>query len=331
MEFDKFKELLKKYRLGTASREEIDLVNRWYGQFGDDFPEFERSEERKLRNHIYNEIQTQIRANPIDENSPLTPKNDPIRKKLRPYMRVAAVTIGSLLVLGFLWKLSERENQKSTADSPVVVETKVGQVKRVVLPDSSVLWLNHRSKLTISKHFNSQSIRQVNLLAGEVHFKVKSNPQKPFVVSSSHMKTQVLGTSFTIKSYKELPYERVVVASGRVQVSSLDGQSSQTLRPGEQLEINKETGKVSLDRVELSSSSSWMKGTTYLDQVSFDELAFELKNKYMLELVADNASVREQNYTLTIDQSLTVDELLEVICLIHNNQMRKEGGRVIIY
>ncbi|NQD69815.1 hypothetical protein HP439_03645 [Sphingobacterium shayense] len=331
MEFDKFKELLKKYRLGTASREEIDLVNRWYDEFGDDFPEFEKSEEKKLRNDIYNEIQTRIHADHIDENLLLIPKKDPIRKRLSPYMRVAAVTIGSLLVLGFLWKLRERENQKSTADPLVVVETKVGQVKRILLPDSSVLWLNHGSKLTISKQFNSLSTRQVNLLCGEVHFKVKSNPQKPFVVSSSHMKTRVLGTSFTIKSYEELPYERIVVTSGRVQVSSVNGRNSQTLTPGEQLKINKETGKVILDRVDPSSSSSWMDGTTHLDQVSFGELALELKNKYMLELVAGDAEVTEQKYTLTIDRTMQADELLEVICLMHNNQMRKEGDRLIIY
>ncbi len=331
MEFQKFKELLQKYREGTASREEIDLVNRWYEEFGNDFPELKSAEEKNLRNDIYQGIQKQIQDKHADEGLSLGTLKLPLSGRLKPYMLIAAVTIGSLIALGSLWTLREKSDRQSAGSTLVAIETQAGQVKKIVLPDSSELWLNHGSKLTISKQFNSQPIRQVNLLAGEVHFKVKPNPKKPFVVSSSHMKTQVLGTSFTIKSYKELPYERIVVASGRVQVSGLNGQNSKTLTPGEQLEIHKETGKMSVDRVEPSSSSSWMEGTIYLDQVSFDELALTLKNKFLIELEAGDASVSEQNYTLTIDQSLAIDELLEVICLMHNNQIRKEGDRVIIY
>ncbi|MGO3805999.1 MAG: FecR family protein [Sphingobacterium sp.] len=331
MEFQKFKELLKKYRAGTANREEIDLVNRWYDQFGNDFPELERDEEKKLRNHIYNGIQTQLHENQVDENLPLVVAERAVNKRLRTYMLIAAVAIGSLLALGSLWMLRDSPVHLPAESTLMVVETQAGQIKKIILPDSSALWLNHGSKLSISKQFDSQPIRQVNLLYGEVHFKVKSNPEKPFVVSSSHMKTQVLGTSFTIKSYRELPFERIVVASGRVQVSGLKGQNMQTLTPGEQLEINKETGKASLNQVEPSSISSWTEGTSYLNQVSFGELALELKNKFGIDLLAGDAAISEQKYTLTIDQNLVVDELLEVICLMHNNQIRKEDDRVIIY
>jgi ferric-dicitrate binding protein FerR (iron transport regulator) len=47
---------------------------------------------------------------------------------------------------------------------------------------------------------------------------VKRNPQKPFIIYTKKLITQVLGTSFTIKANPDIEEERVIVKTGKVSV-----------------------------------------------------------------------------------------------------------------
>jgi ferric-dicitrate binding protein FerR (iron transport regulator) len=63
-----------------------------------------------------------------------------------------------------------------------------------------VVQLNPNSTISYPEHFG-QKTRTV-YLKGEAFFNIKRNPAKPFVVHTGDLVTEVLGTSFTIKSYE---------------------------------------------------------------------------------------------------------------------------------
>lgn len=105
------------------------------------------------------------------------------------------------------------------ASQPIVwqqLATAAGEQQRIVLPDSSVVYLNGSSTLTYPQTFSGE--QRVVRLAGEAFFDVSSNPQQPFFVVGKDFTTKVLGTAFNVDTDLE---PGIAVAEGKVQVVSI--------------------------------------------------------------------------------------------------------------
>lgn len=105
--------------------------------------------------------------------------------------------------------------QRNAAE-PVVwlqVATAAGEQQRLVLPDSSVVYLNGNSTLSYPQAFNNA--QRMVYLAGEAFFDVSRNPQQPFFVVGKDFTTKVLGTAFNVDT--DLA-PGIAVAEGKVQV-----------------------------------------------------------------------------------------------------------------
>ncbi|GAB3909885.1 FecR family protein [Larkinella knui] len=89
---------------------------------------------------------------------------------------------------------------------------------QVTLPDGSTVRLQPNSRIQHVAGFG-QKVRAV-LLTGEAFFDVVPNPKVPFLVYARDVVTRVVGTSFTIRAYDELPQVTVAVRTGRVTVYS---------------------------------------------------------------------------------------------------------------
>ena len=90
--------------------------------------------------------------------------------------------------------------------------------QKVLLKDGSLVILKPKSSIIYSKDFNIKK-REVFLI-GQAFFKVKRNVTKPFVVHSGDLNTEVLGTSFWVKSNARNNQIEVSVTSGKVSVYS---------------------------------------------------------------------------------------------------------------
>lgn len=86
----------------------------------------------------------------------------------------------------------------------------------IIMSDGSEIVLQKNTRIKYPKVFE-KSKREVYLV-GEAFFKVKRNPQKPFIIYTKKLITQVLGTSFTIKANPDTEEERVIVKTGKVSV-----------------------------------------------------------------------------------------------------------------
>ena len=110
---------------------------------------------------------------------------------------VAAVVV--FLVAGLLWfnkagktSIQAEEKHFSEVSSPMRSRTKL------VLPDSSVVWLNAGSKLTYNENFGTTNLNTT--LAGEAYFDVKKS-SIPFIIHANNVHIKVLGTAFNVKAY----------------------------------------------------------------------------------------------------------------------------------
>lgn len=93
-------------------------------------------------------------------------------------------------------------------------EVASGFIKRMDLPDGSVIRMNSNSHVEVTY---SETERAVTLVRGEAHFEVAKNPQRPFVVSARGAAVRAVGTAFNV-ALKHDSVE-VLVTSGKVSVA----------------------------------------------------------------------------------------------------------------
>ena len=89
--------------------------------------------------------------------------------------------------------------------------TAIGEQRKVILSDSSVVQLNTNSVVVVSY---TASERGIHLQQGEAYFTVSHNPQKPFLVRAGNGIVRAVGTAFSVRLYEHSV--DVIVTEGRV-------------------------------------------------------------------------------------------------------------------
>ena len=127
-----------------------------------------------------------------------------VRRKRRPVLWATAASV-LLAVVAALWVSNLSEIDTYT--------TGLGEQRRLVLEDGSVIDMNTQSTLRVAY---TESTRDIRLDQGEALFTVAKDPDRPFVVSSEHATVRAIGTQFNVQ--KRNGEVRVTVIEGRVAV-----------------------------------------------------------------------------------------------------------------
>ncbi|WP_192579339.1 FecR family protein [Dyadobacter aurulentus] len=147
------------------------------------------------------------------------PRSKPVVRS-RPLL-FALVAASILLVMFAGWFLSEKRSVPSQSS----IEVKAGFVitrssdfesKNILLKDGSKIVLAPGSELRYPQVFDA-AIRQVHL-NGEAFFEIARDTKRPFKVIAPDLVTEVLGTSFMVRSFKSSPEALVSVKTGKVSV-----------------------------------------------------------------------------------------------------------------
>lgn len=183
-----------------------------------------------------------------------------------------------------------------------VVRTTAAVQQTVWLPDSSMVLLNSRSKLSSNYQFVGGK-RQLEL-EGEAYFRVKKG--KPFQVKFPGGKLQVLGTEFNVIAYAP-GNVRVDCVSGKVQVE-ID-QKLITLEKGQGFHlVGKELkGPLPIDQTEVVNR---LKGIYVWHEEPLDEIFAYLGNRFGYSVTL-TPSIQRRNFSGTfklnnLQQSLEV-------------------------
>ena len=179
---------------------------------------------------------------------------------------------------------------------PSIYETKLGEIRRLPLPDGSVMTMNSGSELAVTMAPRS---REIELAQGEAWFEVAKDAKRPFVVAAGDVRVRAVGTAFSVRR-RETGVE-VLVTEGVVETWStapaggpdlhlrLEAGDRATLSA--HAVIDYEAGiPTSLDR-----SLAWRGGMIDLDGRSLYEAANEF-NRYNARqiVIADPRVAREQ-------------------------------------
>jgi len=185
------------------------------------------------------------------------------------------------------------------------VVAKQGKRLKVVLPDSSVAYLNAGSSLSYSSDMGDDGVRTIQL-AGEGYFEVKHDESRPFIVESGTLKTRVLGTRFVVSDYPgEMP--SVVVRSGKVGVQGPGGVALTILEKDERVFFN--NGLATVDTVDAQDFYSWKDGKIVFDHANLKQVINILNRRFAvhIELTAeyyDNCTITGSYYDNRIEDVL---------------------------
>jgi len=103
----------------------------------------------------------------------------------------------------------------------LTASTEIGELRKLTLPDGSVVQLNTDSTLTVQ--FTAAE-RRVGLTRGEAHFQVMKNPARPFIVSAGAVAVRAVGTAFDVRLRPQAI--EVLVTEGKVRVDDTVGGKS---------------------------------------------------------------------------------------------------------
>ncbi|MEG1402240.1 FecR domain-containing protein [Bacteroides sp.] len=205
---------------------------------------------------------------------------------------------------------------KSTDSNIVMVEklTPYGNFDRIVLPDGSIVQTNSGTVLFYPKTFHGDT-RTVYLM-GEANFKVKTNPDQPFIVKSATVSVVALGTEFNVSAY---PRDGQVVAtliSGKIKVDCGDPGKSYTLLPGQQMIYDKRTTEPRFKQANLSDVTAWQRGSLVFRGSTVEEMLTILERRYDIKFQFDMRYFNEDKYNFEFPGGSNLKEVLDIMKVV---------------
>jgi len=308
---DQQERLFKEYREGALSERErdkllslfhhddleFDLKNELYDQL----IKMENDSSPEISVPDFNIIWKKIEGRKISKKVNLS-------RRISVWSYAAAILIIGLLIGNIL--LQTRNENQSEFYSAVAPN---GSVSEVVLPDSTLIFLNSGSKVNYSCSMN-QKVREV-YLTGEAWFKVKKSKEVPFLVHTSYYTVRVMGTEFNVKAYDDDQNVVTTLEKGEILVQSSGNvklSKDVKLKPGEQLTYNKVEKSLKVHQVKTQIFSSWKDNKLIFVNTTLRELAVLLERKYGVDIQINNDQIAEYHYDGTIKNE-TILEVLDIL------------------
>lgn len=328
--------MLLAYLKGNLSESENKEVDLWVSKSADNYKKLEQIYYTTFvgdRLHAYesvdveaalNKFHTKIKPQEIHTMDP-----HPFSTKLYRIKKygglAAAFFTGIILSVGILLGILA---QPSTYQ----VSTFEGQRAHVVLPDGSYVWLNSSTKLAYQSGILSKE-RKVDV-NGEAYFEVTKNKNKPFVVNSKGVRTQVLGTKFNVRARNQESKVVTTLFEGAIQMYTHSSDKlGQRLKPGETLEIDVTTHQSNLFTYNTPKDVLlWINGDLKFNNNTLGEMAEKFEKVYNVRFHFENEEVRQERFTCKFKTDFSLKEILSTLSLTqHFSYDITDDGRVLVF
>lgn len=234
----------------------------------------------------------------------------------------AAATVAGLLV-GLLWWIN-----KPVPDT--IYRTAFGQLRQITLPDGSQLTLNANSEVRLPSDWSERPIREV-WLKGEGFFHVvkrKGLSQPRFIVHTSEVAVEVLGTAFNVRSRHQQADVLLQTGSVRLQLAKADTLRSLLMRPGDGIHYHEKTGQLSRRSVRVDRMAAWTRRVLLLDEMTLSELGQVIEDTYGRRVIIRSPTLAQRVLSGSVPTN-NERALLEGIALTLNVPVHIEKGTVV--
>ncbi|MBP8760287.1 MAG: FecR family protein [Parabacteroides sp.] len=223
------------------------------------------------------------------------------------YLRLAGMValLFILVTIGLSYYLGAEFNRETPK---ALTYLSMSGKSKVILPDSSEVWLNNGTTLTYYSAFEKS--REVKL-TGEAFFSVTKDPDKPFIVYTSDVCTKVYGTKFNINAYPENKDVKIALLEGSVSVFKNNCKEEKYMIPGQVASYCKSSHELTFLKDDVNFESFWANSSITFEAKPLEYIVRYLEKWYHVDILLDPTLSSSQAYTFTIKE-----EPLEVILRI---------------
>jgi len=271
-------------------------------------------------------------------------------QKLRSMMRYAAVFVMAL-ALSWFWRFRDElpaeeksATEPATATGSNEISVTYGSKTRIILPDSSIVYLNSGSQLSYPSVFSDD--RHVTL-TGEGYFVVRSDSLHPFMVHTHDVSVKALGTEFNVKAYPEEQRVETTLVKGVVEILKKDQTNPITeLKPGEkatfvksapveqpqqQIAIPEKGYPQMVVGVEKKPdvSTGWVKNQLVFDAEPFEEIAVKLERWFNVEIDIRNQTLKKARLSGRYDTE-NIEQVMHSLQIATSFTYKTEKNKIII-
>jgi transmembrane sensor len=324
-----FDKLLEKYLQGACTPEEELLLDEWANrQMNSETKALSEEETAIVKKRLWKRIK--------HNNLPDTPLS--IQWFSWTKLGIAASFL-FLLSWGFMWYNNTYSIKKSSYPSNkltgIEMTNTTAKAQIITLNDGSTVTLQPQSMLTFPEKFGDHN--RVVYLKGEGYFQIKRDTTKPFYVYADNLVTEVLGTSFVIKSNEKDKISEVIVTSGKVKVynaHAIEGGNKIIkpiiLTPNQKVVFEKTTQQITPQMVEKprALNPSKMRESFLFQETPLLIVLNKIEEVYGLKIIV-NPNLKDCVFTGDLND-LELYEQLDWICKSINTKYEKVETTIVI-
>ena len=301
--------LIGKYLTGKESAVEADQLHTWLKESAENQKLFNALKEEKNIATSIEEFETHNKELAWEKY-----KNRVATLSFRKIMlrwQIAAAFFFLIGCSGILAYLNESRISGDNNENYTTVTTANGQSSKIILPDSSVVWINSGTSLSYNTNFATKK-RDIRLV-GQAFFQIAHNEREPLTVTCNKLKVKVLGTKFDVSAYPNDNMITVVLESGKVKLLHANDKSfAYTLKPGERAEFNTEQDQLSISDVSSNKYTSWKDGFLIFKNDQMKEVLKRLERWYNINIEVKDDKINQLIFNATIENE-SVEEIFELI------------------
>lgn len=214
------------------------------------------------------------------------------------------------------------------------LKTGYGEVKNILLPDSSKIILNANSSIRMVQRNSEDGVSEV-WLEGEAYFQVRkrSSAGKEFVVHTRQLDVEVLGTKFNVNTRRE--HAIVALEEGKVQLfvngttQTTPEKSKMVLRPGQVADVDGSRKLQLGSDKDVHVRSGWSRNEFHFDYTPLAEVARLIEDTYGYSMVAKDTTVFQMGVSGDLRAS-NLQELVKVLEAALPLSMRIENKKIYV-
>lgn len=324
------KQLMRLYFGKHFSQYGCILFGRWLK--ADD----EKSQKEEMLQKLWEESGSEVTASTYNDwevlqkqlfASPVIRKHSiPLYRQLLKY---TAIIVLMLMTAGATYWATDRFKPIRHVEMAQIF-VPYGERKEVKLPDGSKVWVDAGSLLVYPKDFTDTDTRTV-YLTGEASFSVHKNQEQPFIVKTTYLDVQALGTVFTVEAYPNDSCSTATLEEGSVLVSvKEEGIQPTILKPDQQLIYSHTAHTVMVQSVDASLYQMERSGYLIFENTSFNCLITSLERKFNVTIHYNSQKYASEYYNVKFSPDETLDDVLTILKQLVGIRYKIKGNVVFI-
>ncbi|MBI9064401.1 MAG: DUF4974 domain-containing protein [Marinilabiliaceae bacterium] len=304
------KDLINRYFLGKVTEQEAGELTHWLHASSDHMAQFDAAKDQwqGAQDDLWAKTNWSVLKSRMQRLNQLDLNLAPQRRKRFPVWQAASAAL-FIMLIGLSGLFIQKSQNQAIDAQALVFETPRGQRSRVILGDSTVVWLNAESRLEVTA-FNSN--KRTVTLSGQAHFNVTRNEEAPFTVKTQDYDVNVLGTVFDVMAYADMNRTVTTLLEGKVQITR--DVNVYDLKPGEQAIWAGEV--LNIEKVkDVERAEAWVNNDFYFDDVPLEELLIRLGRWYDVEFEYKPDDLDDLRFSGAFKNEETIWQVLNIIKL----------------